>query len=68
MCDNPFFDMRDPDGYLTEVGQASQPTIDAFKKFAGWLLFAATTKARSGQFSVHTAEPFLDSALGENLS
>jgi catechol 2,3-dioxygenase-like lactoylglutathione lyase family enzyme len=27
--------MRDPDGYLIEVGQPSQAAIDAFKKFAG---------------------------------
>jgi catechol 2,3-dioxygenase-like lactoylglutathione lyase family enzyme len=27
--------MRDPDGYLIEVGQSSQDAIDAFKKFAG---------------------------------
>ena len=27
--------MRDPDGYLIEVGQYSQASIDAFKKFAG---------------------------------
>lgn len=27
--------MRDPDGYLIEVGQLSQLAIDAFKKFAG---------------------------------
>jgi catechol 2,3-dioxygenase-like lactoylglutathione lyase family enzyme len=27
--------MRDPDGYLIEVGQTSQSAIDAFKKFAG---------------------------------
>jgi len=27
--------MRDPDGYLIEVGQSSQAAIDAFKKFAG---------------------------------
>ena len=27
--------MRDPDGYLIEVGQSPQPAIEAFKKFAG---------------------------------
>jgi catechol 2,3-dioxygenase-like lactoylglutathione lyase family enzyme len=27
--------MRDPDGYLIEVGPSSQVAIDAFKKFAG---------------------------------
>ena len=27
--------MRDPDGYLIEVGQSSQAAIDAFKRFAG---------------------------------
>ena len=27
--------MRDPDGYLIEVGQYSQAAIDAFRKFAG---------------------------------
>ena len=27
--------MRDPDGYLIEVGQPSQAAIDVFKKFAG---------------------------------
>ncbi len=27
--------MRDPDGYLIEVGQSSQAAIDAFKVFAG---------------------------------
>ena len=26
--------MRDPDGYLIEVGQYTQPEIDRFKKFA----------------------------------
>lgn len=27
--------MRDPDGYLIEVGQSSRAAIDAFKTFAG---------------------------------
>ena len=27
--------MRDPDGYLIEVGQSSQAAIDTFKRFAG---------------------------------
>jgi predicted enzyme related to lactoylglutathione lyase len=27
--------MRDPDGYLIEVGQSSQSAVEAFKKFAG---------------------------------
>jgi len=27
--------MRDPDGYLIEVGQSSQAAIEAFTQFAG---------------------------------